>query len=84
MDCWGGLSDIRKRACADLVYNMGEGGLSKFKSFLAAMKASNFNEAGAQLKSSAWFNQVGQRGPRIITMIVQNVDPNGCDKKWPT
>lgn len=83
MDCWSGLSDIRKRACADLCYNMGEGGLSKFKSFLAAMKAGNFNEAGAQLKSSAWFNQVGQRGPRIITMIVQNVDSNGCDKKFP-
>jgi len=82
MDCWSGLSDIRKRACADLCYNMGEGGLSKFKSFLAAMKGGNFDEAGSQLKSSAWFGQVGQRGPRIITMIVQNVDTNGCDKKF--
>ncbi len=82
MDCWGNLTDIRKRACADLVYNMGEGGLSKFKNFLTAMKAGDYNAAGAALRDSAWFGQVGQRGPRIITMIVQNVDPNGCDKKF--
>ena len=83
IDCWGNLTDIRKRACADLVYNMGEGGLSKFKNFLTAMKASDYNAAGAALRDSAWFKQVGQRGPRIITMIVQNIDPNGCDKKFP-
>ena len=83
IDCWGGLSDIRKRACADLCYNMGEGGLSKFKNFLSSMKAGDFNAAGAALKDSAWFKQVGQRGPRIISMIVSNVDSNGCDKKFP-
>jgi lysozyme len=83
IDCWGGLTDIRKRACADLVYNMGEGGLSKFKNFLAAMKANDYNAAGMALKDSAWYKQVGQRGPRIITMITQNVDSNGCDKKFP-
>lgn len=82
-DVWAGLSDIRKRACADLCYNMGEGGLSKFKQFLAAMKASDFDKAGQQLKDSKWYAQVGRRGPNIITMIVQNVDPNGCDKKFP-
>jgi GH24 family phage-related lysozyme (muramidase)/phage baseplate assembly protein gpV len=83
LDCWGNLSDVRKRACADLCYNIGEGGLSKFKMFLAAMQAGDYNQAGAQLQNSAWFTQVGQRGPRIITMIVQDVDPNGCDKKFP-
>jgi lysozyme len=83
IDCWGGLTDVRKRACADLVYNMGEGGLSKFKNFLSAMKANDYNAAGMALKDSAWYKQVGQRGPRIITMIVQNVDSNGCDKKFP-
>jgi lysozyme len=83
IDCWGNLSDIRKRACADLCYNMGEAGLGKFKNFLASMKANDFNAAGAALRDSAWFKQVGQRGPRIITMITQDADPNGCDKKFP-
>jgi GH24 family phage-related lysozyme (muramidase) len=83
IDTWGNLSDVRKRACADLCYNMGEGGLSKFKNFLSAMKAGDYNAAGAALRDSGWFNQVGQRGPRIISMIVNNTDPSGCDKKFP-
>ena len=83
VDVWGDLSDIRKRACADLCYNMGKNRLSKFVQFLAAMKAGNFNAAGNALRDSAWFGQVGRRGPNIITMIVSNIDPNGCDKKFP-
>lgn len=82
-DIWGDLTDIRKRACADLCYNLGEAKLGKFKRFLAAMKASDYNAAGASLRDSLWFTQVGRRGPNIITMIVTDIDPNGCDKKFP-
>ncbi len=82
-DVWGNLTDIRKRACADLCYNLGEGRLSKFKRFIAGMKAADYNLAGTSLKDSKWFTQVGRRGPNIISMIVQDIDPNGCDKKWP-
>lgn len=78
---WEGLSDVRKRACADLCYNLGKAKLAKFVAFLAAMKAGDWDRAGAELKNSAWFGQVGQRGPKIITMITRNTDPNGCDIK---
>ena len=80
---WGELSDVRKRACADLCYNLGERGLAKFVMFLAAMRVGNFEAAGKSLRESKWFTQVGRRGPNIVAMIVQNVDPNGCDKKFP-
>jgi len=83
VDTWSGLSDVRKRACADLCYNMGERRLSKFVRFIAAMKAGNYDLAGQSLRESIWFTQVGLRGPKIIAMIVQNIDPNGCDKKFP-
>lgn len=83
VDVWGDLSDIRKRACADLCYNLGEGGLGKFKNFIAAMKAKDFNTAGKELQDSLWYKQVGRRGPNVVTMIVQNTDPNGCDRKFP-
>jgi lysozyme len=83
IDVWGDLSDVRKRACADLCYNMGKGRLSKFTRFIAGMKSGDWNLAGASLRDSKWFTQVGRRGPNIITMVVQNVDPNGCDKKFP-
>ncbi len=82
-DVWGNLTDVRKRACADLCYNLGEGRLSKFKRFIAGMKAADYNLAGVSLKDSKWFTQVGRRGPNIISMVVQNIDPNGCDKKFP-
>jgi GH24 family phage-related lysozyme (muramidase)/phage baseplate assembly protein gpV len=82
-DVWGDLTDIRKRACADLCYNLGEGRLSKFKRFIAGMKTGDYNLAGQSLRDSKWFTQVARRGPNIITMIVNNVDPNGCDKKFP-
>ena len=82
-DVWANLTDIRKRACADLCYNMGESRLSKFKVFLSNMKAGNYTLAGDSLRDSKWFTQVGRRGPNIITMIIQNIDPNGCDAKFP-
>lgn len=83
IDVWGDLTDVRKRACADLCYNLGKTRLSKFVNFLAAMKSGDYNAAGVSLQNSKWYTQVGRRGPNIITMIVQNVDPNGCDKKFP-
>jgi len=83
IDVWGDLSDVRKRAVADLAYNLGQGRLAKFVRFLAAMKAGDYNAAGESLRNSKWFTQVARRGPNIITMVVQNVDPLGCDKKFP-
>lgn len=82
-DTWGDLSDVRKRAVTDLSFNLGKPRLSKFVNFLAAMKKEDYTAAGLALKNSKWFGQVGKRGPNIVTMITQDVDPNGCDKKFP-
>lgn len=82
-DAWGDISDIRKRACADLAYNLGQSRFAKFTGFLGAMKAGDFTKAAAELRDSRWFTQVGRRGPNLVTMIGQNIDPNGCDKKFP-
>jgi GH24 family phage-related lysozyme (muramidase) len=82
-DTWGDLSDVRKRAIADLSFNLGKARLAKFVNFLSAMKKEDYTAAGTALKNSAWYGQVGKRGPNIVTMITQNVDPNGCDKKFP-
>lgn len=82
-DTWGDLSGIRKRACADLAYNLGKARFSQFTNFLSYMKKEDYNNAGVELRNSKWYTQVGKRGPNIVTMIVQNIDPNGCDKKFP-
>ena len=80
-DVWENLSDVRKRALADLCYNLGKARLSKFTKFLTAVKANDWEKAGAELVDSKWYGQVATRGPKIVTMITKNIDPNGCDKK---
>jgi len=82
-DVWGDLSDIRKRAVVDLSYNLGKTGLSKFRKFLAAMRAKDFATAGVELRNSLWYTQVKKRGENVVTMIVHNIDPTCCDKKFP-
>ena len=82
-DTWGVLSNIRKRAMIDLSYNMGKARLNQFTNFLSAMRAQNYNTAGKELRDSKWFTQVGKRGPNVVTMVVQDIDPNRCDKKFP-
>ena len=82
-DTWSELSDIRKRAVTDLAFNLGKAQLSKFVMFLAAMRAQKFDAAGLALRDSVWFTQVGRRGPDVVAMITQNIDPTRCDKKFP-
>ena len=82
-DAWSEFSDIRKRAVTDLSYNMGKARLSRFTKFITAMKAKDYNAAADALRNSKWFTQVGRRGPNVVTMISSNVDPTGCDKKFP-
>jgi lysozyme len=82
-DSWSNLSDIRKRAVCDLAYNLGKSRLSLFVQFLTAMRAGSYDIAGEELRNSKWFTQVGRRGPNIITMVVQDIDPNRCDQKFP-
>jgi len=83
MDTWSDLDDNRKRALSDLAYNMGGARLGKFTTFRTAMQRKDFTAAGEALKNSKWFTQVGRRGPAIVSQIVNGVDPNGCDKKFP-
>lgn len=63
------LSQRRRWAMIDLCFNMGIGGLLKFKKFLAAMSLGNYETAANELQDSLWFKQVGVRGPEIVGMI---------------
>jgi lysozyme len=85
MDTWNKLSDVRKRAVADLSYNMGTGpkGLGGFKKFISALQAGDYDKAGMELKDSRWYGQVGRRANNIINMISKDVDSTGCGTKFP-
>lgn len=52
-----------------LTFNMGQGGISKFKKFRAAIEKKNYGVAAAELKDSKWFRQVGNRGRDYVKFL---------------
>ena len=68
-DTWQRLSPARQAVFVDMAFNLGRGGLSKFKSMLAAVDRGDFDAAAEQARASKWFTQVGNRGPRNVNLI---------------
>jgi len=54
---------------ACLVYQIGKGGLSKFKNFLTALKSNNYKTAAAELKNSRLYKQAPNRIKRYIILL---------------
>ena len=54
----------------DMTYNLGAGGISGFKKFIAAMKSGNWKQAKIEGQDSAWCGQVGRRCSRNMNQIV--------------
>lgn len=71
---WRQLSPSRQRQIIDLTFNMGLHGLAGFPMFLAAMQRGDWAGAVADLKDSAWWGEVGQRGPMIVARILVGGD----------
>lgn len=67
---WRKLSPLRQMQMVDLEFNMGRGGLRGFPHFLAAMQAGHWPDAVAELQNSAWWDEVGERGPMITDKIL--------------
>jgi lysozyme len=69
------LSEVRKAAITDMLFNLGPSRFSGFRNFIKAMAAQDYAEAGVELENSKWFAQVGRRSRRIKSMIMTN--------RWP-
>lgn len=63
------LSDNRKAALAEMVFNLGEGGLAKFDTFLGFIASGDFAGAADDLKGTKWATEVSGRAVRIANMI---------------
>jgi len=72
---WRSLDAVRGRVMQNLMFNMGPATLAKFPLFLAAMQAGRWGEASDQLGNSAWYGEVGRRGPLLTKMITSGLDP---------
>src|SRR3990167_10337876 len=69
------FDDVRKAVLTDLVFNLGITKFLRFRNTIAALKAKDWTSAGKHLRQSLWYQQVGQRGPRIINMLISG--------RWP-
>ncbi|AEJ90215.1 baseplate hub subunit and tail lysozyme [Acinetobacter phage ZZ1] len=61
----------RQMALENMAFQMGTGGLAKFKNSLALMAAEKWDEAAKQLKNSLWARQTPGRANRVC-MVIKN------------
>lgn len=62
------LDDVRMRAIVNMAFNLG-GKLYAFEDFQKAVKAGDWEKAGAEMSDSKWSGQVGERAVRLRNMI---------------
>ncbi len=65
----------RQTVLADLAYNLGEAKLSKFKSFINAVKAKDWDRAAQDLRDSKWYSEVGKRAGRNVEALRTGISP---------
>jgi len=66
---WSGCSIGAQRVLANLGFNMGVPGLLKFTTFLGLMQIGNYSAAADDLATTAWYKEVGERGPRMVARL---------------
>lgn len=64
------LDEVRQAVVIDLLFNLGLSKFRKFVQFISAMTARDWVWAAEELKDSAWWTQVGRRGPRLRDMLL--------------
>ncbi len=70
------LSLPRKLALINLAFNLGEGGLAKFKETLSHFKAKDYDAAAKQLLKNRYARQVGKRAERVAKLISEDTLPD--------
>ena len=66
---WRQLDEPRARVLVNLCFNMGITTLMEFTTFLGYLKENELELAADDLEHTAWYGQVGQRGPRMIARL---------------
>lgn len=64
-DFWDDLSERRKRALANMCFNLGLTRLRRFKKMLLALENGYYDQAADEALDSVWADQVGDRALRI-------------------
>lgn len=59
----------RRFALINMAFNLGEGGLRKFKKMLTAIEKRDWDRAAEEALDSLWAKQVGSRAKRVARML---------------
>lgn len=66
---WQALNETRQAVIADMAYNLGFGGLMRFKRMWDAIERQLWTLASKEMMDSQWARQVGARAIRLSTMM---------------
>lgn len=66
---WKQLDDERQYALIDMAFNLGIGGLLKFKKMLSFMGVGNYRQAAVECLASKYAKDTGRRAERIAKTI---------------
>lgn len=69
-----GLNDVRQRVLLDMSFNLGIGGLLKFKNTLATIQRGDYERGASMMLDSLWARQVGSRAKRLAQMMRTGTD----------
>jgi lysozyme len=64
-DWYYDLSEVRKEVILNMAFNLGIGGVKKFKNMINALKRHDWDDASREMLDSKWSGQVGQRAIRL-------------------
>lgn len=68
------LDPVRQKVMLDMRFNLGLKGLLGFRATIAALKVKDYNRAAAQMTQSRWYDQVGNRAKRLVSMMRTGTD----------
>ena len=72
---WTDLDTVRRRALANMAFNMGVPRLLQFKNMLDALQRGSYEIAAMEALDSLWAQQVGKRSQDIAKMIETGKEP---------
>ncbi len=71
---YAALNEVRQRALVDMIFNIGITKFNQFTHLIAALEASNYDEAAHQMLESKWAEQVGVRANTLANMVKMGKD----------
>jgi len=70
-DNWEDLPEEMQHVLVNMCFQLGQGGLSKFKNFKAAVENKNFTLAAVEMMDSRWASQTPERAIRLSKRVAE-------------